>query len=66
MNFSNFCKEKTMMNKVKVETSLLSGGVWFAAWLFTLGFLKLSFGQGLLAIVIWPYYIGVALSGFAA
>ncbi len=50
------------MQKVKVETSILSGGVWFAAWLFTLGFLKLSFGQGLLALIIWPYYIGSYLS----
>jgi hypothetical protein len=62
MSFSDFCKEKSM-NKVKVETSLLGGGFWFGAWLFTLGYLNLSFGQGLLAIVIWPYYIGVALSG---
>lgn len=50
------------MNKIKVETSILSGGAWFAAWLFTIGYLKLTFGQGLLAIVIWPYYIGAALS----
>ena len=66
MNFSNFCKKNNMMNKIKVETSLLSGGVWFAAWLFTLGFLNLSFGQGLLAIVLWPYYIGVALGALPA
>lgn len=50
------------MNKIKVETSILSGGAWFAAWLFTIGYLKLTFGQGILAIVIWPYYLGAALS----
>jgi len=48
------------MSKIKVETQVLSGGVWFAAWLFTIGFLKLSFGQGVLGIVLWPYYLGVA------
>ena len=52
------------MSKIKVETQVLSGGVWFAAWLFTIGFLKLSFGKGLLAIVVWPYYIGAYLSAF--
>ena len=41
---------------------MFSGGLWFGAWLFTIGFLKLAFWQGVLAIVIWPYYIGVALS----
>ena len=50
--------DKCSHGKVKVETSILSGGVWFAAWLFTLGFLKLSFGKGLLALIIWPYYLG--------
>lgn len=50
------------MSKIKVETQVLSGGVWFAAWLFTIGFLKLSFGQGLLALLVWPYYLGKAFS----
>lgn len=31
-----------------------------AAWLFTIGFLGLSFGKGLLALVLWPHYLGVA------
>lgn len=53
------------MTKVKIEQQLFGGGMWFVAWLFTLGFLKLSFGQGLLALIIWPYYIGKALSMFA-
>jgi len=46
------------MNKIKVETHMLSGGVWFAAWLFTLGFLKLSFWKGIVALVVWPYFLG--------
>ncbi len=44
--------------KIKVEQHTVSGGVWFAAWMFTIGYLKLSFWQGVLAIVIWPYYLG--------
>ncbi len=47
------------MATVKVEQSVISGGVWFAAWLFTIGFLKLTFWKGVAATVIWPYYIGV-------
>ena len=34
------------------------GPIWFAAWLFTIAFLKLSFWKAVFAIVIWPYYIG--------
>lgn len=49
------------MEKVKIEQSC---GVfsWFAGWLFTIGFLKLAFGKGVLAIVLWPYYIGSYVS----
>lgn len=53
------------MGKVKVETHLFSGGLWCAAWLFTIGFLKLSFWEGVFAIVIWPYYLGVTFAPFA-
>lgn len=38
----------------------LGGLVWFAGWLFTIGYLHLPFGRGLLALVLWPYYLGVA------
>lgn len=50
------------MNKIKIENHLLGGGVWFGAWLFTIGYLHLSFWQGVLAIIIWPYYLGVHLA----
>lgn len=36
-------------------------GIW--AWLFTIGYLHLTFWQGVLAIVLWPVYIGWSLSG---
>lgn len=50
------------MEKIKIEQQTLSGGMWFAGWLFTIGFLKLTFMQGLIALIIWPYYLGVAIS----
>jgi len=46
----------------KVEVVGIMGPVWFIGWLFSLGFLKLSFFQGLLALIIWPYYIGDFIS----
>jgi len=54
------------MSTVKVENSTLSGGLWFGAWLFTLGYLKLGFFKGVLAMLLWPYYLGVALSSVGA
>lgn len=48
--------------KIKVEQHSGLGVVWFVGWLFTIGFLKLTFGQGILALIIWPYYIGAYLS----
>jgi hypothetical protein len=50
------------MEKIKIEQHSLGGMLWFAAWLFTLGFLHLGFWKGVLAIFLWPYYIGTAVS----
>lgn len=38
------------------------GCFWIAGWIFTIGFLELAFWKAVLAIVIWPYYIGHAIS----
>jgi len=43
---------------VNVHQSSIAGCAWFGLWLFTIGYLHLSFWQGVLAVVIWPYYIG--------
>ncbi|MFO7446631.1 MAG: hypothetical protein R6W90_09700 [Ignavibacteriaceae bacterium] len=43
--------------KVKVEQCSF-GVIWIMGWLFTLGFLKLAFWKGVLALLVWPYYIG--------
>lgn len=37
----------------------ICGPVWFAGWLFTIGFLKLTFWKALLALLFWAYYLGV-------
>lgn len=47
------------MSKKDIKLHSDIGGVfWFAGWLFTLGLVKLSFWQGLLGLVIWPWYLG--------
>ena len=35
------------------------GSVWLIGWLFTIGFLHLAFWKGVLAMFVWPYYLGV-------
>jgi len=53
-----------MSDEVKVRCKSSScgeivGPVWAIGWLFTIGFLHLAFWKGVLAIVLWPYYLGV-------
>lgn len=51
-----------MEKKIRIEHHSLWGGAWFAAWLFTLGYLDLGFVKGVLAIVLWPYFLGASLA----
>ncbi len=37
------------------------GTLWFIGWLFTIAFAKLGFWQAVLAIIIWPWFLGGAL-----
>ncbi len=53
------------MEKIKIKNQSATGLSWFAGWLFTVGFLKLTFMKGALALILWPYYIGVYVSAFA-
>jgi len=52
------CKEP----KIRIVQHTTTGGLWLAAWLFTIGFLRLAFWQAVWAFVIWPYYLGVHCS----
>jgi len=38
---------------------VIAGPVWAVGWLFTIGFLHLAFWKAALAIVLWPYYLGI-------
>ena len=52
------------MERIQIEQHSFMGSVWFTGWLFTIGFLHLMFWKGVLAVVLWPYYLGVAFSAF--
>jgi len=47
------------MEKIKIEQHSFMGVVWFGAWLFTIGFLRLTFWKGrargcVVAVLSWP------------
>ncbi len=46
----------------KTDAGAVFGPVWVIGWLFTIGYCGMPFfWQGLLALIIWPYYLGAAL-----
>lgn len=47
-----------MGKPIKVEQHGGLGVLWFIGWLFTIGFLKLGFWKGVLALIVWPYFLG--------
>ncbi len=50
------------MEKIKIEQHSFTGSLWVIGWLFSIGFLHLTFWKGMLAIVVWPYYLGAMLN----
>ncbi len=46
------------MEKVIINHQEVFSGLWAMGWLFTIGYLKLSFWHGVLGLFIWPYFIG--------
>ena len=53
------------MEKIKIEHHTFMGTVWFLGWLFTIGYLHLSFPRAVFALLLWSYYLGVHFSHFA-
>jgi hypothetical protein len=53
------------MDKIKIENHSFTGFSWFAGWLFTIGFLHLTFWNGVFAVILWPYFIGQYVSTLA-
>ncbi len=51
------------MDKIRIEQHGFTGVVWVIGWLFSIGFLQMGFWKAILAIIVWPYFLG---SHFAA
>ncbi len=47
-----------MAGKIKVEHHSSLGIFWFMGWLFSIGFLEFGFWKGVLALFIWPFFLG--------
>lgn len=45
--------------RIRVDTGM--GTLWFIGWLFTIAYAKLTFWTAVLGLIIWPYYLGVAV-----
>jgi hypothetical protein len=43
------------------DSGVIVGPIWLIGWLFTIGFLGASFWKAVMAILFWPYFLGVAL-----
>jgi hypothetical protein len=53
---------RVAMDKIRIEQHSFMGSLWFAGWLFTIGFLHLTFWKGVLALLVWPYFLGLFFS----
>lgn len=42
---------------------MMGGPIWLIGWLFSIGYLQMPFfWKGVLALIIWPYYLGLSLA----
>lgn len=48
--------------KIRIDQHGGLGLVWIGGWLFSIGYLDLGFWRGVLALLIWPYDLGVGLA----
>ena len=48
-------------DKRSFKVEVFGGSFWLVGWLFTIGFVNLPFWRAVLAILLWPYFLGDAL-----
>ncbi len=54
-----------MERRINITQQSCFGMLWFAGWLFSIGYLHLDFWHGLLGIVVWPYFLGASFAPLA-
>ena len=50
------------MERIRIEQHSWTGTLWAFGWLFTIGYLHLTFWKGVLALLLWPYDLGLTFS----
>jgi len=45
----------------KMDVGGLAAPIWLIGWLFTVGYAHLPLSRAVLALVLWPYYLGIAV-----
>jgi hypothetical protein len=54
-------KPRENTKHVHVSNGSTGGILWTIGWLFTIAFAKLIWWQALVGLIVWPYYLGLAL-----
>lgn len=57
-------RAKGQAERINIEQHSASGLLWLIGWLFTIGLLHLPFWKGVLAVLVWPFYLGGRFSSF--
>lgn len=55
---STSAKAKGQAERIRIDQHSASGLLWLIGWLFTIGLLHLPFWKGVLAVLVWPLYLG--------
>ncbi len=53
--------DQTNRSTGTIQAGSVVGTLWFIGWLFTVGFAELIWWQGIMAVILWPYFLGDAL-----
>ncbi len=53
--------EEKRKNRGGAGAGSAGAAFWFAGWLFTIAFAELVWWKIILGIVVWPYFLGVAI-----
>ena len=46
------------LERIQITQHTSLGALWFAGWLFTIGYLHQGGWHGLLGLIVWPYFLG--------
>jgi hypothetical protein len=52
---------ETKPTRTIVHSGSLTGAFWSAGWMFTIAYAKLIWWKALLALIVWPYFLALAV-----